>query len=139
MVLDPHNAVAGEPDSAPRMLGQPSEAPPSLGHVGDTEPLQSFRQAWVSWGTGSHPSSPRRKLRAWAGRVSGRADRRLLSAVAHATDAVAAHCDLIADRLGSLETITGDVTNTFGEEISHLRAEVMHLQRVVASLHPPHE
>ena len=138
MVLDPHNPIAGEPEDAPRMLKQPSEAPRTLGHVGDTESVRSFRQEWESR-RASHTSSPRGKLRAWAGRVTGRTDRRLLVAIAHATDAIAAHCDLIADRLGSQETVTGDVTRAFGEEISQLRSEVIHLQRVVRSVDPPHE
>jgi hypothetical protein len=136
MALDPDNSIAGESAHAPRMLEQPSEARPSLGRVGDTEPVRSVRQTWMSRHT-SHTSPLGRRLRAWAGRVSGRADRRLLFAIAHATDAIAAHCDLIADRLESQETITGDVTHAFGEEISRLRSEVIHLQRVVGSAHPP--
>jgi hypothetical protein len=76
-------------------------------------------------------------LRAWAGRISGRADRRLLFAIAHATDAIAARCDVIADRLATQEAITGDITRAYGEEISQLRSEVIHLQRVVGSTGPP--
>ena len=81
--------------------------------------------------------SLRSTVRSWAGRVSGRSDRRLLLALASATDAVAAHCDLIVDRLTTQEAVTADVTGAFGEEIAQLRAEVLHLQRVVASLRGP--
>jgi hypothetical protein len=138
MVFDPHIPIAGEPEHAPPMLQQPSESPPPVGHVGDTDRVQSFRREWRSRGT-SDNSSPGRRLRAWAGRASGRADRRLLFAIAHATDAIAAHCDLIADRLATQEAITGDISRAFGEEISQLRSEVIHLQRVVVSTRSPHE
>jgi hypothetical protein len=138
MVRNPHDPIASEPDDAPHMLQQPSETPPPLGRLGDVDSVRSFRQEWVSQRS-THTLSPWRRLRAWAGRISGRTDRRLLFAIAQATDAVAAHCDLIADRLGSQEIITGDVTRTFGEEISQLRSEVLHLQRVVRSDPSPHE
>jgi len=78
-------------------------------------------------------------VRAWAGRVSGRSDRRLLVALAQATEAIAAQCDLLADRLASQETITADVTAAYGEEITQLRAEVRHLQRQVAPHDASHE
>ena len=87
-----------------------------------------------------HSSQPsfsrmlRRAVRAWAGRVSGRSDRRLLLALASATDAVAAQCDHVVDRLTTQEAVSTDVATVFGEEITQLRAEVLHLQRVVASL-----
>ena len=68
------------------------------------------------------------------GRVSGRSDRRLIMALAHATDALATHCDLLVDRLASQEAVTSDVAGAFGEEITRLRAEVVHLQRLVTSL-----
>ncbi len=74
-------------------------------------------------------------MRRWAGRVSGRADRRLLLALAAATEALADHSDLLVDRLSILETLGADVTGVFGEELALLRAEVLHLQRVATS--PP--
>ncbi len=138
MVRNPHEPIASELGDAPLMLQQPSEAPPLLGQVQDVESVRSFRQEWVNQRTAS-TLSPGRRLRAWAGRISGRTDRRLLFAIAQATDAVAAQCDLIVDRLASHEAITGDVTRTYGEEIAQLRSEVLHLQRVVESDHRPHE
>jgi hypothetical protein len=74
-------------------------------------------------------------VRAWLGRISGRSDRRLLVSLAGATEAIAAHCDLLGDRLAVLEAVTADVAAAYGEEISRLRAEVLHLQRLVVSLH----
>ncbi len=76
-------------------------------------------------------------FRSWAGRVSGRADRRLLLALAGATDAVAVHCDLLVDRLTAHEAVTADVAGAFGQELALLRAEVAHLQRSVTALQDP--
>ncbi len=136
MVLDPHHAVAGELGDAPRALRQPADAPPPLGHVGDVEPVQSFSRLWTARrDRAGPPSSLRGTVRAWLGRVSGRSDRRLLFALADATEAIAAHSDLLGDRLAVLEAVTADVAGAFGEEITRLRAEVLHLQRLVVSLH----
>ncbi len=136
MARDPHDALAGQAGPAPRMLRQPSDAAPPLGHLGDGPPVQSFRREWSARRSGT-AGALRRTMRAWAGRVSGRSDRRLLLALASATDAVAARCDDVVDRLATQETVTADVTSAFGEEITRLRAEVLHLQRVLASLQEP--
>jgi hypothetical protein len=133
MARDPHDAIAGDARRAPRMLRQPSDAPPPLGRVADDPALQSFRLQWLARRAGT-AGSIHRAIRGWAGRVSGRSDRRLLLAVATATDAVAAQCDHVADRLTTQEAVSADVASVFGEEIAQLRAEVLHLQRVVASL-----
>jgi len=136
MARDPHDAIAGAAGRAPRMLRQPSEAPPPLGHVGEDPALLSFRREWAARRSAT-AGSLRRAVRAWAGRVSGRSDRRLLLALASATDAVAAQCDHVVDRLTTQEAVSADVATVFGEEIAQLRAEVLHLQRVVASLQGP--
>ena len=60
-------------------------------------------------------------------------------ALAQATEAIATHCDLLADRLAAQEAVTADVTGAFGEEITRLRAEVLHLQRLVSLRDTPHE
>ena len=49
-------------------------------------------------------------------------------AQADATEAIAAHCDLLVDRLTAQEAMTADVSGSFGQEIARLRAEVAHLQ-----------
>jgi hypothetical protein len=140
MALDPHDAVVGDQGDAPRTLHQPTDAPPPIGHVRDDEALRSLRRVRES----RREVTPRSTslvgtVRAWAGRVSGRSDRRLLFALAQATEAIAAHCDLLADRLASQETITADVTGAYGEEITQLRAEVRHLQRLVSPHDASHE
>ncbi len=112
------------------MLRQPADAPPPLGRPGDTEGVRSFRRVWSDWNT----AGTTRSLRAWAGRVSGRSDRRLLAALAGATEAVVAQCDQLADRLTAQEAVTADVADSFGREIVQLRAEVVALRRSVDAL-----
>ena len=133
MVLDGHPELAGDPDGTPRVLEHPADVPPPLGRVGDSEPLQSFRSAWATHEERARSSGVALRLRAWAGRATGRSDRYLLSTVAKATEAVAAQCDALTDRLASQEVITADVTATFGQELAQLRAEVQHLRRLVGS------
>jgi hypothetical protein len=129
MVRDPHDAVAEGSARAPRMLHQPADAPAPLGPVGGIAAVASFRRVWTGR-TEATPSS----LRAWAGRISGRSDRRLLLALAAATEAMAAHCDLLVDRVTAQEAVTADVAAALGQEIVQLRAEVDHLQRSLVSL-----
>ena len=113
------------------MLRRPAEAPPPLEHLGDDQAVISLRRVV------SDRNADGGSFRAWAARVSGRADRRLLLALAGATDAVAAHCDLLVDRLAAQEAVTADVAGSFGQELALLRAEVLHLQRTLATLEGP--
>jgi hypothetical protein len=111
------------------MLPQPADAPPPLGRPSDTEGVRSLHRVWSDWNAAST-----RSLRAWAGRVSGRSDRRLLVALAAATEAVVTHCDHLADRLTTQETVTANLADSFGREIVLLRAEVVQLQRSIDAL-----
>jgi hypothetical protein len=112
------------------MLRQPADAPPPLGHVGTTEAVQSFHRIWPY-----RNASSRRSFRAWAGRISGRADRHLLHALAETTYAIAIQCDLLADRIAARDAVGAEVADSLGEEVALLRGEVSHLQRLVGS--PP--
>jgi hypothetical protein len=128
MVRDAHEPIDGGPVPAPSMLRQPADAPPPLGPVSGTEGVQSLRRVV------SDRSATTRSFRAWAGRVSGRSDRRLLMALVGATESMVAHCDQLTARLNAQEAVTADVADTFGQEIVWLRAEVAHLQRSVDAL-----
>jgi hypothetical protein len=129
MVRDPHDALTDAANGAPRMLRRPADAPPQLGPVSGTDQVVAFRRIWSERNT-----STKRSLRSWAGRISGRADRRLLVALVGATEAIATHCDLLADRVAAQEAVTEDVVASLGQEIVQLRAEVLHLQTQVTSL-----
>jgi hypothetical protein len=128
MVRDRHDAVAEGSERAPRTLRQPADAPPPLEHVSDTDAVTSFRRVWAG-----RRATTRWSLRTWAGRVSGRSDRRLLHALAEATDAIATQCDLLADRIAARDTVSADIADSFGEEVTRLRSEVLHLQRLSAA------
>jgi hypothetical protein len=129
MVRDPHDAITDAANGAPRMLRRPADAPPQLGRVSGTDRVVALRRIWSD-----RNSSTKWSPRSWAGRVSGRADRRLLVALVGATEAIATHCDLLADRLAAQEAVTEDAVGSFGQEIVQLRAEVLRLQTQVTSL-----
>jgi hypothetical protein len=111
------------------MLRQPVDALPPIGPASGTDGVASFRRAWSD-----RDAATTGALRSWAGRVSGRADRRLLLALVGATEALVAHCDVLAERVSAQEAMVADVTSSFGHEIVQLRAEVIDLRRHVASL-----
>lgn len=129
MVRDAHDALSGDAVVPPPMLRQPAEPPPPLDPVAGTDGVTTFRRVWADRNAGAS-----RSFRNWAGRVSGRADRRLLLAVAGATDAVVTQCDQLAARLASQGAVTADVATSFGSELTLLRAEVVRLQRAVDAL-----
>src|SRR5580704_8016547 len=103
MVRDAHNALTDE--TAPHMLQRPVDAPPPLGPVSATDGVATLRRVLAD--RHATPAS----LRAWAGRVSGRSDRRLVLALAGATEAMATHCDQLAARLAEQEAVTADVAS----------------------------
>jgi hypothetical protein len=127
-------------ETAPRMLRRPADAPPPLARPGEAHPVQAFRDEWRAQLQRAHArlSLPSRARR-WAGRVSGRSDRRLLFAMATATDAVAAHCDQLVDRLSDQEAVAQDVAASYGEDLTRLRAEVERLRELVVSLRDTRE
>jgi hypothetical protein len=131
MVLDGLGPMKEE--VAPRMLRQPADPPPPLPRLGEERPVQAFRDEWRAQLAQARLPLPGRARR-WLGRVSGRSDRRLLLAIATATDALAAHCDQLADRQSNQEAIAHDVAASYGEDLTRLRAEVEHLRALVISL-----
>lgn len=141
MAFEPRPGIGDGSDSvvnddlAPRMLRQPADAPPPIGRVGQTTPIQEFRRelaAQLHMRATRRLGSLKATTRSWAGRVSGRADRRLLFTLAGAVDALCEHCDLLVDRLASQEALTADVVAAFGEDLARLRAEVLHVRNAVA-------
>jgi hypothetical protein len=145
MALDPRRPLADHEigdafaeGASPHMLRQPVDPPIALGHAADIEPVRLMRQVWKDQVQPSR-SSWRRSLRVWLGRVSGRSDRRMILALAGAVDAIASHCDRLVDGLASQDVRTAETAGAFGEDITHLRAEVAHLQGLAASLNLPRD
>jgi hypothetical protein len=127
-------------ETAPRMLRRPAEPPPPLARPGEAHPVLAFRAEWRAQLQRAHARLRlRSRARRWAGRVSGRPDHRLLFAMATATDALAAHCDQLVDRLSDQEAVVQDVAASYGEDLTRLRAEVAHLRELIVSLRDPRE
>jgi hypothetical protein len=144
MVFDPQGPVderrnmpVSEPP--PRMFSRPAEQAPLLPKLADDERVRSFRAEWsvqLEQRRSARRGSLRTHARYWAGRVTGRADRRLLFAVAGATASMSRHVDELSDRLTARESLGAEVIATLGEEITLLRTEVMRLQNRVTALEP---
>jgi hypothetical protein len=141
MALDPHDAMRPDAESgaAPGVFRRPTDVPPRLDHIGDAEAVRALRHE-LSIRQGRAEASRRRKVRAVAGWITGRSRRRLLISLGAATIALAEQSDRLADRLMTQEEITQDVAATLGEELTRLRAEILHLRALTTSLdRPAHE
>lgn len=139
MVFDPHRPVTGDVDlgaspEPPHMFRRPADPPPPMGRLIESDAVQSFRAEHARQREQPTHASPRVRARRWAGRLSGRADRRLIFALAEATEAVIERCDAIAARLESQEALAAEIAGSLGSELAHLRAEVGHLRATAASL-----
>jgi hypothetical protein len=113
------------------MFSRPTDAPVPLTRLSHGEAGQTFGQVWA------YEQTRGGSLRAWLGRISGRADRRLLFALATVTQELLTRCDELAQRLESHQAATDDVTVAFSTDVTQLRAEVERLQRQVTSRQPP--
>jgi hypothetical protein len=135
MVFDPRFPIT-EP---PHTLHRPTEAPPPLGPASHLAAVQNLKREFstqLQIRRSPRLATFRSTARAWAGRVSGRADRRLLFAVTEAVDALVTHFDSLSDRLTATESLCAEVAAAYGEELTRLRAEVLRSNRVAA---PPKE
>ena len=63
-----------------------------------------------------------RLLRRMTRRGPGAVDREMIADLIRAIDAVAARCDVIADRLDHQNIVVNDAVTIFGEELTRLRA-----------------
>jgi hypothetical protein len=139
MALDPRSAVTTGPTddgTAPKMLHRPADAPPALAHVRGSDAVRTLHLDWAALhgpGADLAPSGPWPRLKGKARRALGvgRGDRELLGAVIRALDAVAVRCDELADRLSAQESLMEDVSTSYGEDITRLRADVMALRATI--------
>jgi hypothetical protein len=144
MAVDPVQAMTSGPvESAPKMLRRPADAPPPLAAVRDGEHLRSLHMAWARlYGSpGDAAGTPSRLQRmrhlSRQARALGRANRELLSLLIHTVDAIALRCDELADRLAAQEGLMEDITVSFGEDITRLRAELLRAHTVLPFTEPP--
>jgi hypothetical protein len=120
-------------ESAPGMLSTPAEPGVPLAHAYEIPAVLVLHQVMAARHEVDGHQTLRRRVRAWASHISGRGDRRLLEALAAASQALAEHSDLLVDRLRAQETVTADINRVYGEELARLRAEVSHLSRRIST------
>jgi len=142
MARDADDGLSAPPHSArgetpPTMLRQPADPPPPLGRATDLGAVRALLQQQARRQPSDRPGELRARTRAWAGRVTGRAARRRLDTLTAAVEALAAHSDAVVERLNLKFDVDNDVSGVFGEEISRLRAEVVHLRDLVSGHDQP--
>ncbi|HEY2213732.1 MAG TPA: hypothetical protein VGH31_01660 [Acidimicrobiales bacterium] len=126
MATEPPQHVA-----PPMLLSRPAEAPPALEPLRGTDVIRSLHLDWARMhGAPSGPATIWQRLLRKVRRSLpfGAADRELIGALIRGIDLVATRCDEMADRLATTETLTSEVTRSFGHDITHLRADLMTLQ-----------
>jgi hypothetical protein len=148
MALGPsHRVEPGQEPGAdeippPQMLKRPADVPPAVERAESLAQIQNFRrelEAQRHMRSTRRLGSTRTTARAWAGRMTGRADRRLLLAIADATEALARQHDVLVEHLTAQEAITADIACTYGEDITQLRAEVHRLRSQTTREDSEHE
>jgi hypothetical protein len=146
MAVDPLQTVTSEsssPQVAPKMLRRPTDAPLPFEHIRASEHLRILHLGWARLNDHAQntPATPTQWQRV-SSKVRrtlpfGGADRELLGVLIRTVDAIALRCDEIADRLSVQESLMEDVTDSFGEDITHLRAELVQLRVALAASDPP--
>jgi hypothetical protein len=124
----------------PKLLSRPADAPPALAPLRDSDTIRSLHADWARLhgapaapATPATPAGPAGQFQRVFRKVRrnlpfGSADRALIGALVRGVDLIAARCDEIADRLATTETITAEVTDSFGRDITHVRADLMTLR-----------
>jgi hypothetical protein len=130
VVHHPDDAIGHALGDAPGPFRQPVEPMAALPRTADSAAVRSLHQVLAE--RGRRPSSLGGRLRLLASKVSGREDRRLLGALVATTDSLVTRCDLLSERLAAHEALTADVTASSSEELTRLRAEVLHVTRLAS-------
>jgi hypothetical protein len=123
MATEPPQHVA-----PPGLLSRPADAPPVLTPLRDSDAIRSLHSGWAR--LHGAPSTPVAQWQRVVRKVRrnlpfGAADRELIGALIRGVDQIATRCDEIADRLAATELLASEVTNSFGRDITHVRADLM--------------
>jgi len=130
VVHHPDDAIGQALGDAPGTFRRPVDPIPALPPTAGSAAVQSLHQVLAE--RGRRPASWGDRLRLLASKVSGREDRRLLGALVATADSLVTQCDLLSERLAAHETLSADVTASYGEELTRLRAEVLHVTRLAS-------
>jgi hypothetical protein len=116
-------------DPTPSMFQRAADVHDPLPPIRQADDVVKLHREWVRISTQpALPSSalwPRlvRVVRRVTNRGPGAVDREMIADLIRAIDAVAARCDVIADRLDHQNIVVNDAVTIFGEELTRLRAE----------------
>ena len=116
-------------DPTPSMFRRAADVHDPLPPVRQTEDVVKLHREWIRISTPQAGQSgalwPRlvRVVRRIVGKGHGAVDREMIADLIRAIDAVAARCDVIADRLDHQNVVVNDAVTIFGEELTRLRAE----------------
>jgi hypothetical protein len=124
-------AAPDEPvdDPAPSMFQRAADVHDALPPVRQADDVVKLNREWVRISTPQAGQSRAlwsrlvRVARRIASRGPGAVDREMIADLIRAIDAVAARCDVIADRLDHQNVVVNDAVTIFGEELTRLRAE----------------
>jgi hypothetical protein len=127
---DPPSTDEYPGDPTPSMFQRAADVHTLLPPIREADDVVKMHRAWIRISTPPTPGQstalwPRlvRLLRRVANRGPGAVDREMIGDLIRAIDAVAARCDVIADRLDHQNIVVNDAVTIFGEELTRLRAE----------------
>jgi hypothetical protein len=116
-------------DPTPSMFQRAADVHDTLPPVRQADDVVKLHREWIrisippaGQSTGLWPRLVR-VVRRVANRGPGAVDREMIADLIRAIDAVAARCDVIADRLDHQNIVVNDAITIFGEVLTRLRAE----------------
>jgi hypothetical protein len=130
-------------DPTPSMFQRAADVHDPLPPVREADAVVKMHREWIRISTPASGQSaalwPRlvRVVRRVAGRGPGAVDRELIADLIRAIDAVAARCDVLADRLDHQNIVLNDAVTIFGEELTRLRADSAPVLGEAERLPPP--
>jgi hypothetical protein len=116
-------------DPTPSMFRRAADVHDPLPPVRQADDVVKLHREWIRISTpqAAQSRAPWRRLvrlvRRVVGKGPGAVDREMIADLIRAIDAVAARCDVIADRLDHQNVVVNDAVTIFGEELTRLRAE----------------
>ncbi len=110
-------------DTTPALLRHAVDAAPPLDPVRGDPAVSSMHQTWARLANQGGGSGWRRRVERLVPGPSA-ADRELIGEVIRATDALAARCDQLAERVMALEGALAEVIEVLGADLTRLRAAV---------------
>jgi hypothetical protein len=116
---DPPSTGEDPGDPTPSMFQRAADVHTLLPPIREADDVVNMHRAWIRIST---PPPPGQSTALWP-RLVRLLRREMIGDLIRAIDAVAARCDVIADRLDHQNIVVNDAVTIFGEELTRLRAE----------------